>query len=821
MTQPAKLYIVTAWERDGLATFETSRARLLDALEEFSRRVYADAPQRLLTGGETMLLDDVAELRPDLQTMLAVYNVGGRLTLGPWYAQPATMIVSGEALVRNLLAARSDAHHYGTYLAQAAYMPMSSGYPAQLPQVLKDFHIDTLVAAHGEYPSPFHWKGADGSKLLVINLDSDRQSAVGGLALRVYSLSASVQHGDHGGLEAFINVLKDVPDAEYPVKEGELYQQTGAPGDYRFPGMLSARLHIKQTYAQLQQRLTYAVEPLLTLALTHGKTKNPDNLRALLGHSWQILLRYQSAVDGTSSDAAHVEHEFRARQVTDVTAHVIDEALGALPGELAIAPSAASETYIVVWNPHNWQAQQSIEVHVPLAEGHYPMRLLDAEDREVRYSWANQVLHFVADAPPVGYTTYTLQLTLDSASLDQPKRTAGQSISSAADDDRLLMADDKLVWRHVEPSVIDKDGQTIQAEQVIDRSVDLLQFMDGGDAGDVFNYSPPQPDLIVPAGLMTNIEVENTLIYQRLFLTHRLRLTPALNDQRGRIRGVKSLDLLTSVTLYHHLPGVYFRTTFENTAKEHRLRAHLRTGLKSESVLADTAFGLARRPVGDGGISLPDEPRREGILHTQPMQSVCAVDDGKETMALLARGLPEYEAIAEAGQVTLALTLLRSVGWRVRADLRARTAPVGVPLTVPDAQCLREMTAEYALRLLPTGDPTAVMRAGQLYSAPLQAYAYEEHPPVPVQSYLTIEGDRLVMTALKPPQVGMGWIVRLFNPTAQAIDARLHTVSALQSAQIVSMAEERRSDLNIEDSRTVAVTVKPQQVLSLRLEFAG
>lgn len=814
-----KLYIITAWERDGLATFETSRARLLDALEEFSRRVYADAPTRLLTGGETMLLDDVAELRPDLQTMLAVYNVGSRLTLGPWYVQPATMLVSGEALVRNLLAARSDAHHYGTYLAKAAYMPQAVGLPAQLSQVLCDFGIDTVVVAQGELPPLFRWQGAAGSTLLAINLDSERQIALDSMGLRVHSLGANVQQGDHGGLEAFISTLKEGGDDNRPVITGELYKQTGAAGDYRFPGMLSARLHIKQTYARLQQQLTYQVEPLLALALTHGQPKNADNLRALLGHSWQILLRYQAALDGTASDAAHVEHEFRARQVTDVAAHVVEQALTALPGELAIAPSATSETYVVVWNPHNWQAQQAVEARVPLAEGHYPMRLLDAEDREVPYAWADGMLHFVADVPPVGYTTYTLQLTLDAASLDQVTRTAGVSISSTAGDDRLVIADDKLIWRRVEPSVIDKDGQVTSEEKTLDRSIDLLRFLDGGDAGDIFNYSPPRPDLIIPAGLMTSIEVETTQIYQRLWLTHRLRLTPALNEQRGRIRGVKPLDLHTSVTLYHHLPGVYFQTRFENTAKEHRLRAHLRTGLNSVSVLADTAFGLARRMVGDGAIGLPTEPRCEGILHTQPMHSVCAVDDGKETMALLTRGLPEYEAIAEDGQVTLALTLLRAVGWRVRGDLRARTAPVGMPLAVPDAQCLREMTAEYALRLLPTNDPAAVLRAGQLYSAPLQAYAYEEHPPTSVHSYLTVEGDGLVMTALKPPQVGTGWIVRLLNPTAEAIDARLHTVSPLQAAQVVSMAEERRSDLSIHDSHTVAVTVRPQQVLTLRLEF--
>ena len=40
---------------------------------------------------------------------------------------------------------------------------------------------------------------------------------------------------------------------------------------------------------------------------------------------------------------------------------------------------------------------------------------------------------------------------------------------------------------------------------------------------------------------MTNIEVETTRVYQRLHLTHRFRLTPALNEQRGRVRGAAHL----------------------------------------------------------------------------------------------------------------------------------------------------------------------------------------------------------------------------------------------------------------------------------------
>jgi alpha-mannosidase/mannosylglycerate hydrolase len=796
MNPPGKVYVLTCWEREGQATEEIRRARLLDVLEAAARRLAAGAPLRLAFG-ETALLAEVAALRPDLSALLTVYNAADRLSIGPWYVPPAAALVSGEALVRNLLAARADAEQYEVRLARAAYLPAAVGYPAQLPALLLDFGMDALLAEASPAPAPLRWSGPDARYVLVLSLNGQRETSANGLTLHLQAVSAPEASGEYITLDDYIAALRRaVPDPTRPVISGELYPPTDAASD---TGRLSARLPIKQTVLQLQQQLTYAVEPWLALALTHSQPVNADNLRALLKHNWRLLLLNQTpdALGGTASDAVHDEHELRARQAADVSAYLVEQARCALVGQ----PSAPrpSETYVVVWNPHNWAAQQPVSLRLAVAENQQVTRLLDAGGREIPFAWDGGTLQFVADAPPVGYTTYTVHLNAGVLPPEGGARTPGMSITNALGDEKLLVSDDRLIWRHIQPSLIDRNGQVIRESQESERAVDLLRFFDGGDAGDTFQYRAPQPDLVVPATLLPNVEVESTRLYQRLILRHRFRLTPALDAQRGRARGVKSLDLLTTVTLYQHLPGVYFETTFENTVKDHRLRAHLRTGLTAAHVLADSAFGLVSRAVsGEAG-------------GAQALQTLCAVDDGSSALALLSRGLPEYQTLREQDQITLALTLLRAVGWQRYAAQRA----------APAAQCLRTMTAEYALRPVPPGDPAALLRAGQSFSAPLQAHQQAQRPAQPTRGFLNLDVDGLILTALKPPEAGHGWIVRLLNPGAHPLAATLYTLPGLKTAQVVSLAEELRADLPVQDGSAVKFQIGAQQMLTLRLGFGG
>jgi alpha-mannosidase/mannosylglycerate hydrolase len=339
----------------------------------------------------------------------------------------------------------------------------------------------------------------------------------------------------------------------------------------------------------------------------------------------------------------------------------------------------------------------------------------------------------------VGYAAYTVQLSRERDYIF-PVRSPGAVITSVPDSITLAVENERLVTKVVQQPVFDAGGQVIseRGEQVL--ISDLLRFFDGGDAGDVTTYDPPRVDVIAQADLMADTQVESAALYDRLILHHRLRVAPSLRADHIRVRGLKLIDLTTTATLYTDMPGVYFHTTFENSVADHRLRAHLKTGIRSEDVLADSAFGVESRRAVVAGPAFPEEPNLEGAVSTYPMHSLCAVQDESAGMALLARGLPEFEAVPEDGQLTLALTLVRAVGWLSRGDVRTRTAALGPTLAVPGAQCQRAIAAEYAL--IPTwpNDPT-LLRTGCEFSATLQVYQYSQPPEEKQRSYLSVEGE--------------------------------------------------------------------------------
>lgn len=64
----------------------------------------------------------------------------------------------------------------------------------------------------------------------------------------------------------------------------------------------------------------------------------------------------------------------------------------------------------------------------------------------------------------------------------------------------------------------------------------------------------------------------------------------------GRSREVREMELCTFVTLTRLGRKVEIRTEFENTAKDHRLRVIIPTGIEKEFHYADSVFEVVKRP---------------------------------------------------------------------------------------------------------------------------------------------------------------------------------------------------------------------------------
>lgn len=853
------------WERESDETFEMRRAKLLNTLARLNEQMgmvpdTGIMPLRsFLLSGQTVILEDIAAVRPDLVTLLVIYNAGGRLGIGPWYVLVDEALVSGEALIRNLLLGRTNATQYGLKLMAVGYSPLTGGHTGQLPQILRGFGMDVAFLRYNTHkPHVTHrWEAPNGSSILLINhgqnvfgiqtahsahnvaeyIIEQRKTRANGPFLWFYDSGASIHPLSdivpdvitktgisvvQSDLDKYTRALRqEVPDNMRPILQGELRDQTLREHDYLFTGTLSTRMYLKQANARLQTLLTSVVEPLFTIALTHGNIPYPSNLKALLGHTWRLMLKNQawSALGGVSSDAVHHENEVNARKIADNAHHIITEslrALGALVHEPYTPLSRLDRTWILVWNAQCWSRKQVVEYTLDLPDKVYPQRVLDDKGDELLFGWqsSTRTISFLADVPAVGYAMYSIELgnTPPDEKLHGIRTTPG-TIIGRIDGETVSIHNNQVVW---------KRGETV--------ITDLLRFFDGGDAGDAFNYSPPIVDLIVQADLTNDVRVESSPMYERLILKHRMRLAPALKEDRTRERGLKLLELTTTITLYDHTPGVFFHTEYENTIKDHRLRAHLRTGMYDTHVSCDAPFALVRRPVRIDGATIPAK-NAEGVSNTHPLQNGVTVAQNKRSISLLAHGLCEYEAIPEDDQLTFALTLVRSVGWLSRDDLQTRKSAVAKQIPIPGAQVQRYMTADYALMPSDDDNPAKILQAGIEFNQPLSAYQLDAPPNRLRRSFLSVvsdmaigadsDGDGAILTALKPPERGQGWVLRFFNPHERPVELLVTPFvrPIVDRGELSNLAEEQEGFIAPDANGRMGVLVNPHEIVTLTLVF--
>lgn len=846
------------WEREWYDSFEINRGRLLGQLVELLGKM-SSAPNTgttlrfFMLGGQTVIMEDIASVRPDLLALMSIYNGSGRLGLGPWYVTVDQRLVDGEALIRNLLMARADSLRYGIKVMPLGYIPDAGMHVAQLPQLLRGFGIGSAFLRYDSHTdTPFYWESPDGSNVMV--LGHETPPAWNESTLNTISDSLEIQQfrredGPFLWMLNYENTLASAEETLYTIEKhtgyasiqsdfgeymrllrrsiagqhralvaGDLKPAT----DFEFAnGTLASRIYLKQENARLQGWLSHTVEPIVTLALTEGNTPFPENLQALLHHSWRQLLKNQAkpALGGISSDAVHLKNEQRFGEIEDTSKQLTFTALSSLAGRPHNPYTRQEEhqshtvTYIVVWNGHNWTVDQVMEVPLRLPDGYYPARLrshgMGDEQSEQEFSWEDNIssadpnisgtITFLAKAPALGYATYTVELS------DQPleahfqaRRVEGQVIGNVAGD-TLRMENGQLIWTQA-------NGREI---------TDLLQFFDGGDAGDAYQYLAPSSDVIAQAQIVDDVHIVSSPVYERLVINHRMRIAVALESDRTRKRGLRLLELTTTATFYDHVDGVHLRTTFTNTAQDHRLRAHFKTGINSEHLLTNSVFAI----------------RREEVGNTHAIQTLCAVQDQDNTLTLLTRGLPEVESIQEDNQVTLALTLARSIGWLNRDDIPERESSAILPIPVPQAQMeQREMSAEYALLASPPQNNADFIRASQAYRAPLQAFQYDTRPERPRKSYLSVvsdmsigadsDGKGVIVTAFKPPMRGKGWIVRLFNPhDDRTVEVFITPHARPEQVYLVNLAEESVQFIETDGNGRILIQVEPHQLVTLKLVF--
>ncbi|HEU4941690.1 MAG TPA: glycoside hydrolase family 38 C-terminal domain-containing protein, partial [Gaiellaceae bacterium] len=191
------------------------------------------------------------------------------------------------------------------------------------------------------------------------------------------------------------------------------------------------------------------------------------------------------------------------------------------------------------------------------------------------------------------------------------------------------------------------------------------RLVDGGDAGDSYNYAPPEDDHVVQDPDGVRVEVASP------------------GPVRGGLRIVRSfrwgpqqvpVEVTTSVELRAGERLCRVRVSFDNPCDDHRLRFHVPLREAAQSSAAEGQFAVVERGLeaeaGFGEVALPTFP------------AYGFVDAGG--VAVLLDHAMEYELVDGR---ELALTLLRSTGLISRSAHRYRESPAGPEIAIPAAQC--------------------------------------------------------------------------------------------------------------------------------------
>lgn len=678
--------------------------------------------------------------------------------------------------------------------------------------------VATVYLSEGYYLHPLHGSDwASATTALLDRLLSRRDASIGGPLLLTHG-------GDHLAphplflerLEAFnrsqsrfelrqrtlLEHARQLSEAAQsrPTIQGELRRNRHA---FVLPDVLSTRRYLKRLHQAAEDRLLGVIEPMMVV---WGADEGAHDT---LDRSWRLLLQQQAhdSICGCSIDEVHAEMVMRLEQLQhgmDALQRRIMKRAGMLDWDRHLATAAlpidragaasANESRVfeddyrfTLFNPlpcrrRGWfevslflqgdkrdrlcihdaqgqefpaevlQAAESFELISPLDE--FPERMngwryavavqIELKGLEARSLWAKE-----ADSVERAGANRPLELP-------EPDSTACRVIDNGA-------------WR-VELNAQNRILLTdLRQSPPLARTLDLISEQDAGDA---YNHSPLPGNLSISAQQWRHAGSRTTSHLQELRVEIGLTQPAGLNaDRSGTSQDQVVCDGTLTLRLLGDEPQLGLQLQWHNRARDQRTRLVLGGVPASTShTWRDTAFAWTAHP-----LTLSDIPksigRQEAPVCVQP--SLSAVAAGPWRVAH--RALNEHEIIRDPdpraqGAYALGFTLVRSVGWMSRRDLRTRGVGAGPDLPTPQAQCLGEDFFE--MWLLAHSNECAshkVLQAAQALRRP--PLALRGHAPSPGNGIgIDIEVDEPNLQVSSCRRLRDGRLeLRLWNPTTTEV----------------------------------------------------
>lgn len=429
-------------------------------------------------------------------------------------------------------------------------------------------------------------------------------------------------------------------------------------------------------------------------------------------------------------------------------------------------------------------------------------------------------LEFIArDMPPTGYKTFYLRPSVSPSIQPEPNL---EEIS-----DTFFLIENEFYELRAVPAtglfnLLDKETG--------EKFTGLNRFRDGADAGDEYNYSPATRDRVIESfSGQSEITRHISPLQSKLVVKAVLELPVGLSEDR-QTRETDIVRCLVEIEarLVPGLKRLDFTVTFENLAKDHRLQVVLPAPFAVTESYAEQAFDVVKRPT-----LLPafDSNWREDPVPTAPQKSFVSIYDPVKNLGftVMNRGLPEYEILPadDSNGSSIALTLLRCVGWLSRSDLLTRRDHAGPGLATPGAQLLGQHTFHYAIQPH-RGDwlQAGAQQQAHAFNHPMTGLNAATQPGLGLPdttSLVEIEPGSLALSTIKPGEDGNSLVLRVWNPaTTDITAARFRFYRQPARLSLVNLGEDAiLAELVPDEQGWYNLPVAGKRIITLKADFHG
>ncbi len=822
----------THWDREWYLPFQTFRIKLIETVDTLLDTLKENPAFSSFTlDGQTVILEDYLEIKPFNADIIREYIKNGRIFIGPWYTLPDEFLASGESIIRNLLLGNMISQEFGNRLP-IGYMPDIRCQISQMPQILKGANIDVAILGRGVgyvKKSEFLWEGSDGTTIICTymprgysnlgRITEDEEKAIRRVAslteiLTQYATTdvlLFMNGGDHllpeKNLPSFLNLLNkkftdicllqgSLIDYVSRIKE-KSHNLEIIRGEFLSnkpvricPGVWSSRMYLKVKNRDLETLIEKYTEPLATFAWVLGN-KYPKNE---IIKAWKYLLQNHAhdSISGCGIDEVHREMETRYDWVKQIGEYIRDRSLKYLASKINLEDVQDDVIPIIVFNPNNWERTDIVKAEIILPNRLEGFSIIDCKgelieshlDNIESMSVGNTTCYkvsfsFIRDQiPPLGYKVFYLKLS--SANIKTEKNA---DIVYEIENEFFKVIADPITGIL---DVIDKEtGITYKG---------CNKFEDVADAGDEYNFCPLEQDIPITTKVYPEITTTFTKVSSKMEIKYALSIPKEITEDRKR-RSSEYIDcsIITEVILYPKVRRIDFKTTVSNLAKDHRLRVLFPDEFHNKSTYwVESKFDVVERKV-----DLPKAEKETLELGQEVYTPTRPQDDflSTENLSLINRGLPEYEILKGGKGISIALTLIRAVGWLSRGDLYTRKGNAGPSVPTPDAQCIGEYEFHYSL--LPHFGKSWIeaeaLKVAKDFTNPLVAIQAEKNRgELPKEfSFIELSPENLLISAVKKAEDSDSLILRIYNPTSNDYESTIKFFKDLKDVRIVNLLEQQ------------------------------